>query len=150
VSVCAGCAVAVARFVTDASDAVVLRLWKAPAAPVPVIDVDEVLAQFKAGIRATVRDDDAATHHALGVAYKEMGLADEAARELDVAHAAQASAETDLLRVITLDEAGRAFDAIRAAASFVVAHRRTDEAVLAVLLKRLVDVDAVREALFVD
>ena len=49
------------------------------------IDVDEVFAKFKQGVKAQVSDNDSATHYDLGVAYKEMGLAADAIREFEVA-----------------------------------------------------------------
>jgi tetratricopeptide (TPR) repeat protein len=49
------------------------------------IDVDEVFAKFKQGVKAQVSDNDSATHYDLGVAYKEMGLVADAIRELEVA-----------------------------------------------------------------
>jgi tetratricopeptide (TPR) repeat protein len=49
------------------------------------IDVDEVFAKFKQGVKAQVSDNDSATHYDLGVAYKEMGLFADAAREFELA-----------------------------------------------------------------
>jgi tetratricopeptide (TPR) repeat protein len=49
------------------------------------IDVDEVFAKFKQGVKAQVSDSDSATHYDLGVAYKEMGLLADAAREFEIA-----------------------------------------------------------------
>jgi tetratricopeptide (TPR) repeat protein len=49
------------------------------------IDVDEVFAKFKQGVKAQVADNDSATHYDLGVAYKEMGLVADAIREFEVA-----------------------------------------------------------------
>jgi tetratricopeptide (TPR) repeat protein len=49
------------------------------------IDVDEVFAKFKQGVKAQVADNDSATHYDLGVAYKEMGLLADAAREFEIA-----------------------------------------------------------------
>ena len=49
------------------------------------IDVDEVFAKFKQGVKAQVADNDSATHYDLGVAYKEMGLLTDAAREFEIA-----------------------------------------------------------------
>jgi tetratricopeptide (TPR) repeat protein len=52
-----------------------------PASP----DAEQVFAKFKAGIRAQVTEGDSATHYDLGVAYKEMGLINDAVHELSVA-----------------------------------------------------------------
>jgi len=49
------------------------------------IDVDEVFAKFKQGVKAQVSDNDSATHYDLGVAYKEMGLVADAIREFEIA-----------------------------------------------------------------
>lgn len=49
------------------------------------IDVDEVFAKFKQGVKAQISDSDSATHYDLGVAYKEMGLLSDAAHEFELA-----------------------------------------------------------------
>jgi tetratricopeptide (TPR) repeat protein len=49
------------------------------------VDVDQVFAKFKEGVRATVAESDAATHYDLGVAYKEMGLLPDACSEFELA-----------------------------------------------------------------
>ena len=49
------------------------------------VDVDQVFAKFKAGVRAHVVEADSATHYDLGVAYKEMGLVGEAIAEFEQA-----------------------------------------------------------------
>lgn len=49
------------------------------------VDVDQVFAKFKEGVRATVAESDAATHYDLGVAYKEMGLLPDARSEFELA-----------------------------------------------------------------
>jgi tetratricopeptide (TPR) repeat protein len=49
------------------------------------VDVDQVFAKFKAGVRAQVVEADSATHYDLGVAYKEMGLVGEAINEFEQA-----------------------------------------------------------------
>ncbi|HEV8550843.1 MAG TPA: tetratricopeptide repeat protein [Polyangiaceae bacterium] len=49
------------------------------------VDVDQVFAKFKAGVRAQVVEADSATHYDLGVAYKEMGLVTEAISEFEQA-----------------------------------------------------------------
>lgn len=53
--------------------------------PSEEVDVDQVFAKFKEGIKATVDDSDAATHYDLGVAYKEMGLLADAIGEFELA-----------------------------------------------------------------
>lgn len=49
------------------------------------VDVEEVFAKFKEGVAKQIGADDAQSHYDLGVAYKEMGLLDDAVREFDVA-----------------------------------------------------------------
>lgn len=49
------------------------------------VDVDQVFAQFKEGVKQQVSDKDSATHYDLGVAYKEMGLLPDAIHEFEVA-----------------------------------------------------------------
>jgi tetratricopeptide (TPR) repeat protein len=50
-----------------------------------MIDVETVFAQFKKGVERVVSADDADTHYDLGIAYKEMGLTDDAMNEFMVA-----------------------------------------------------------------
>jgi hypothetical protein len=49
------------------------------------VDVDQVFAKFKEGVRQQVADGDSSTHYDLGVAYKEMGLLNDAVAELELA-----------------------------------------------------------------
>lgn len=49
------------------------------------VDVDQVFAKFKEGIKATIEDSDTSTHYDLGVAYKEMGLLPDAQAEFELA-----------------------------------------------------------------
>ena len=49
------------------------------------VDVEEVFAKFKEGVAKQISVDDAQSHYDLGVAYKEMGLIDDAIREFDTA-----------------------------------------------------------------
>ncbi len=53
--------------------------------PVDEVDVDQVFAKFKEGVRAQISDSDSSTHYDLGVAYKEMGLLPDAINEFGVA-----------------------------------------------------------------
>ncbi len=48
-------------------------------------DVDRVFANFRSGVAGQVADGDSSTHYDLGVAYKEMGLLDEALAEFKLA-----------------------------------------------------------------
>lgn len=48
-------------------------------------EVESVFSQFKAGISRTVSPEDCDTHYDLGIAYKEMGLLDDAIAEFRIA-----------------------------------------------------------------
>jgi pilus assembly protein FimV len=47
--------------------------------------VDEVFSEFKKGLEKVVKPEDVETHYDLGIAYKEMGLLDDAVGEFQVA-----------------------------------------------------------------
>jgi tetratricopeptide (TPR) repeat protein len=53
--------------------------------PTEQVDVEEVFEKFKAGVAEQIDADDGQSHYDLGVAYKEMGLIDDALREFEVA-----------------------------------------------------------------
>jgi tetratricopeptide (TPR) repeat protein len=53
--------------------------------PVDEIDVDQVFAKFKEGVRSQISESDSSTHYDLGVAYKEMGLLPDAIGEFRIA-----------------------------------------------------------------
>ena len=50
-----------------------------------VVDVDAVFAQFKKGVEEQIGIEDSDTHFDLGIAYKEMGLLDDAVHEFELA-----------------------------------------------------------------
>ncbi len=50
-----------------------------------IVGFEEVFSQFKAGVQAQVSSTDFATHYDLGMAYKEMGLFDDAITEFELA-----------------------------------------------------------------
>ena len=56
----------------------------APAPEGPVT-FEEIFAQFKKGIAETIGDQEHETHYDLGIAYKEMGLLDDAIKEFELA-----------------------------------------------------------------
>lgn len=56
-----------------------------PMQEVEQVDVDQVFAKFKEGVRAQVSESDSSTHYDLGVAYKEMGLLPDAISEFSIA-----------------------------------------------------------------
>ena len=80
---------------TDRSFAIAESLDVYPEAPVTAaagfrsadqqVNVEEVFAKFKQGVETQVAEDDSQTHYDLAVAYKEMGLIDDAIREFDTA-----------------------------------------------------------------
>ena len=53
----------------------------------PALDTDvlEVFQEFKKGLEAQLEDEDSETHYNLGIAYKEMGLVDDAIKEFQTA-----------------------------------------------------------------
>ncbi|MEM9192604.1 MAG: tetratricopeptide repeat protein [Myxococcota bacterium] len=50
-----------------------------------VLDVESVFAQFKKGVEEQIGVEDSDTHFDLGIAYKEMGLLDDAVHEFELA-----------------------------------------------------------------
>ena len=63
-----------------------LEVTATASKPAPAdVDIDQVFAKFKEGVRAQVEESDSATHYDLGVAYKEMGLVADAIKELEIA-----------------------------------------------------------------
>ncbi len=92
-----------------------MSLPPAPAMAPGQISVEEVLSQFKRGIAETVPEDDAATHYDLGIAYREMGLLEDAVGEFKVA-ARAASKAPDALFLVGLVrlEQGRTKEALDA------------------------------------
>ncbi|NJD55451.1 MAG: tetratricopeptide repeat protein, partial [Nitrospirae bacterium] len=57
--------------------------------PEPALDNDvlEIFQEFKKGLEKELGDEDAETHYNLGIAYKEMGLVDDAIKEFQTAKA---------------------------------------------------------------
>ena len=64
-----------------------------------MIDVESVFAQFKKGVAEQVAPDDSETHFDLGIAYKEMGLIDDAVHEFELAAKGKRRACTALTMV---------------------------------------------------
>src|SRR5262249_29552450 len=56
----------------------------APSSHEEMIDVESVFAQFKKGVAAQISPEDSDTHFDLGIAYKEMGLTDDAISEFEL------------------------------------------------------------------
>ncbi len=57
----------------------------APAGNEYQVSVEEVFSEFKKGVEKVVKPEDVDTHYDLGVAYKEMGLLDDAIGEFSIA-----------------------------------------------------------------
>jgi len=75
--------------------------------------VDDVLSEFKKGVAKVVAKEDSATHFDLGIAYKEMGLVDDAIGEFSLA-AQDAHRQAEALTMVGLCfvEKGQFSDAI--------------------------------------
>jgi len=79
-----------------------------PEAPAPATDdfqysVEDVFDQFKRGVEKTVRPEDSETHYDLGIAYKEMGLLEDALSEFRTALAGRnRRREVDVLTMVGL------------------------------------------------
>ena len=76
-------------------------------------EIDEVFSQFKAGVEKQISQSDYATHYDLGVAYKEMGLFEDAISEFKIATGDPARvASSEMMTGICLVGLGRYDDAI--------------------------------------
>ncbi|HEY6879903.1 MAG TPA: tetratricopeptide repeat protein [Polyangiales bacterium] len=64
-----------------------------------MIDVESVFAQFKKGVAEQIAPDDSETHFDLGIAYKEMGLIDDAVNEFALAAKSKKRACTALTMI---------------------------------------------------
>lgn len=62
-------------------------LMEAQEMPEPTLDNDvlEIFQEFKKGLEKELGDEDSETHYNLGIAYKEMGLVDDAIKEFQTA-----------------------------------------------------------------
>ncbi len=76
-------------------------------------EIDAVFSQFKAGVEKQISQSDYATHYDLGVAYKEMGLFEDAISEFEIASGDPArTASAEMMTGICLVGLGRLDDAI--------------------------------------
>lgn len=59
------------------------EIAEAQEMPEPTLDSDvlEIFQEFKKGLEGQIEDEDSETHYNLGIAYKEMGLVDDAIKE---------------------------------------------------------------------
>jgi tetratricopeptide (TPR) repeat protein len=97
------------------------------AAAPPALDdefqysVEDVFNQFKKGVAETVKAEDSETHYDLGIAYKEMGLLDDAVHEFETAgRGTNRKREVDCLSMIgacrlAQGRTGEAIEALRRA-----------------------------------
>ncbi|MBN2494819.1 MAG: tetratricopeptide repeat protein [Deltaproteobacteria bacterium] len=75
--------------------------------------VDDVFSEFKKGVQEVVEKEDSATHFDLGIAYKEMGLLDDAIQEFEIASGDQARCASALSMIgLCYVEKGQHSDAI--------------------------------------
>ena len=58
---------------------------ESPANGGDLVDLEEIIDEFKAGVSNSISGEDYESHYDLGMAYMEMGLHDEAIREFEVA-----------------------------------------------------------------
>jgi tetratricopeptide (TPR) repeat protein len=78
------------------------------------VSVEQVLAQFRQGVAETVSHDDAETHCNLGIAYREMGLLDDAISEFKLAvNSASKGAYAHHMIGLTLIAMSRYADALK-------------------------------------
>ncbi len=96
----------------------------APASDDYQVSVEEVFSEFKKGLEKIVKPEDVDTHYDLGIAYKEMGLLDDAIGEFEVARqgCVGKKREIDCLTMIGLlqmmkGDAPNAIDAFKTALS---------------------------------
>jgi tetratricopeptide (TPR) repeat protein len=76
-------------------------------------ELEEVFRDFKRGVRQQLRDDDADAHYDLAIAYKEMGLVEDALRELTlVQRTGTRGAETLWLMALCKRELGQPREAV--------------------------------------
>ncbi|HLK40689.1 MAG TPA: hypothetical protein VKU41_28245, partial [Polyangiaceae bacterium] len=97
-----------------------------------LVDVDEVFAKFKEGLRE-IDKDDSQTHYDLGLAYKEMGLLEDAVRELESAarDPKRECVSHTLVAMIRLEQ-GRVVDACGSLHQALAASERTQEQEVAI------------------
>ncbi len=75
---------------------------KAAPAKEEQVSFDDVFSAFKQGVDKSVAREDAATHYDLGIAYKEMGLLDDAIREFVTALGGVGARKADCYNMVGL------------------------------------------------
>jgi pilus assembly protein FimV len=113
-----------------------------PESPAPAglddfqYSVEDVLEEFKRGVSLTVKPEDTQTHYDLGIAYKEMGLLQEAIGEFEVALQGSRGkpAEVECLHMLGICKAalGRPLEAVGYFERALAAPRIGDEAARAI------------------
>jgi tetratricopeptide (TPR) repeat protein len=84
----------------DIAESLAVSLEEPPGgAHEEMVDVESVFAQFKKGVSEQIGIEDSATHFDLGIAYKEMGLLDDAMQEFEIASRSPARACTALTMI---------------------------------------------------
>jgi tetratricopeptide (TPR) repeat protein len=97
------------------------------AEPADFVNVDQVFEQFKRGVEQQVAADDWATHLDLGIAYKEMGLLDDAISEFGTAMSNPAKAcQCHTLIGLCHMQKGQFADAIASFKKGLYVDRKTD------------------------
>jgi tetratricopeptide (TPR) repeat protein len=97
--------------------------------------VEDVFNQFKKGVEQTVKKEDSATHYDLGIAYKEMGLLDDAIHEFETARGGNdRRREVDCLSMIGLCRMakGEPREAVKAYRSALASQALTKDAAKAI------------------
>lgn len=99
-----------------------------------VSELDDIVREFKSGIAERLDDSDYETHYNLGVAYREMGLMDEAAQEFQMAARSPDKARDAYtsLSMVFRDQ-GRRSDALAALRMALAAPTNTPEDRAAIL-----------------
>lgn len=146
-------------------DAALRELWALSPPPLPTpstkvapdarVDHERVLEDFRNGVAEVVQPEDAATHYELGIAYREMGLYDDAVAEFEIArrHLDESRVpDAEYMRALTLDESGRHVEAIQLAAMNIAAGVANMRHVADVMLRRLPrdHVGRLRESIFLE
>ncbi len=91
------------------------------------LDVEQVFAQFKAGVAKQVGAEDTETHFELGIAYKEMGLLDDAISEFKLAMANPERECTSLMMMgLCCIEKGNFADAVAHLKKGLYSQKKTD------------------------
>jgi tetratricopeptide (TPR) repeat protein len=101
-----------------------------------VSELDDIVREFKSGIAEKLEESDFETHYNLGVAYREMGLLDDAAQEFQVAARSPDKARDAYTSLsLVLREQGRRGDALGALQMALAVANNTSEDRAAILFE---------------